>query len=296
MSDVLVIWDNRVPNERLSSFIEEVAGELYRYSLSARIVSFSMNPCGESQIKASMRALLDLVHKESPLHLITFGRKANSLASLISPALRCQLHTNKLPEWMEDSKSGATMAKIASYIHKEDIWGSNIDVNNYFFPCIRSQSSATVAFFVQDSFARVIEHHIVDHGYDHRKVSINDFLKPKEQEIAQCGIMVMSSDLLEEYGNLVELSNGYGVPVLLISNDHRHHGIKEGQTGWVVATTQQIHFSNYLKNWRGMSQNAREMISHYCCLSQSGLSGIQSYCSSLGYPEKLELKDFKLRG
>lgn len=296
MSDALVLWDARNSNRFLQKFIEDFAAEFMRFSLTVRFVALSnTTSLEEDQIKPSMRGLLDLVHAESPLHLITFGSKPNSLASLISPALRCQLHTNLLPEWMEGDRQNSTIAKLAGYIHKNEEWGDGGALKDYFYPQFTSQASSSIAFFKEDSFSNVIEEHAVTHGIDCQSIPIEAFLPPSKLLVQQVGMLVVSSSIANQ-DDIIELANGYGLPVLLISPEMRNFGIREGENGWVVSTTQQIQYTNYLKNWQGMSQNTREMISQYCQYSQSTHSGLRCYCSSLGYPEKLELKDFKLRG
>ena len=126
-------------------------------------------------------------------------------------------------------------------------------------------------------------------------MSIKDFLSPSKKMLEQSALLVVSATIATQY-NVIEVANGYGIPVLLISPDERNFGIRDGENGWVVSSTQQLHYTNYLMNWQGMSQNTREMISRYCRNIQSDQSGLRCYCSSLGYPERLELKDFKLRG
>lgn len=296
MSDLLVLWDARSGNACLQKFIEDFAVELERFSLTVRIVALSVSTSlNENQIKPSMRALLDLVHIESPLHLITFGEKANSLAALISPALKCELHTNRLPAWLEESSSSSALSKIAKFIHKNEIWGDGKELKDYFYPRYTSKASSSIFFFKEDALADAIGEHAQANGIDYRSVSYGDFLSPSRLLIEEGGLLVVSSKFMAS-GEVVELANGYGLPVLLISQEARNYGIREGENGWVVSTMQQIQYTNCLINWQGMSQNAREMISRYCQMSQSAQSGLRCYSASLGYPERLELKEFKLRG
>ncbi|MCO4786771.1 hypothetical protein [Marinomonas atlantica] len=296
MSDALVLWDARNSNRFLQRFIEDFKAELTRFSLKVRFVTLSnVTSLEEDQIKPSMRGLLDLIHVESPLHLITFGSKPNSLASLISPALRCKLHTNLLPEWLEGEPHHSTIAKLASYIHKNEEWGDGSELKDYFYPQFTSKAVNAIVFFKEDDFSNVIEEHAIAHNIAYQSISLKSFLPPAVQLLHKVGILVVSSNSANQ-GDIIELANGYGLPVLLISPEMRNFGIREGENGWVVSTTQQIQYTNYLKNWQCMSQNVREMISQYCRYSQSTQSGVRCYCSSLGYPEKLELKDFKLRG
>ncbi|SBS27720.1 hypothetical protein MAQ5080_00906 [Marinomonas aquimarina] len=296
MADALIIWDDRDNNEDLKSFIDEFALELSRYSLSSRMVSLSYNTDGAGdQIKPSMRALMDLVYQESPLHLITFGSKPNSLAALISPALRCQLHTNRLPEWLESGQVPSAIARIASYIHKDDTWGSGKELSDYFYPHSYSKATSNVLCIEEDLLSEEVMSHASMAGVALQKLPLKAFLPPSRLQLEECGLLVVSADLVTK-SNLIEVANGYGVPVLLISPDNRNFGIRDGENGWVVNNTQQIHYTNYLINWQSMSQNTREMVSRYCRTIQSNQSGLRCYCSSLGYPERLELKDFKLRG
>lgn len=296
MADALIIWDAREANEDLASFIAEFASELGRFSLTSRIVSLSYTTeSATDQIKPSMRALMDLVYQESPLHLITFGAKPNSLAALISPTLRCKLHTNRLPEWLEGSLVPSAIAKIASYIYKEDVWGSGKELSDYFYPHSSSKASSQVFCINEDSHAKQITQHADANNIACNSLPLNDFLPPSKTLLENSGLLVVSADLVKKC-NIIEVANGYGIPVLLISPDDRNFGIRDGENGWVVNSTLQLHYTNYLLNWQSMSQNAREMISRYCRHIQSDQSGLRCYCSSLGYPERLELKDFKLRG
>lgn len=296
MADALIIWDAREENEDLQSFIREFALELGRFSLSSRIVSLSYTTDSvKDQIKPSMRALMDLVYQESPLHLITFGSKANSLAALISPALRCKLHTNRLPEWLDNGLATSAIARIASYIHKEDVWGSGKEQSDYLYPHASSKASNKILFIKEDvCFDQIVEHADANSMLYH-SLPLNDFLPPCKELLQESGLLVVSADLVTKF-DIIEVANGYGIPVLLISPDNRNFGIRDGENGWVVNSIQQLHYTNYLMNWQGMSQNTREMISRYCRNIQSDQSGLRCYCSSLGYPERLELKDFKLRG
>ncbi|WP_417551404.1 hypothetical protein [Marinomonas fungiae] len=296
MADALIIWDARETNEDLKSFIEEFASELRRFSLTSRIVSLSYTTdSDDDRIKPSMRALMDLVHTESPHHLITFGSKPNSLAALISPTLRCKLHTNRLPEWLEGGMVPSTIARIASYIHKEDVWGSGKEMSDYFYPHARSVASTHILCIEEDMCAAVVAERAEKNAIAYRCLALGDFLPPSKALLNESGLLVVSADLVTKC-NIIEVANGYGIPVLLISPDNRNFGIRDGENGWVVNSVQQLHFVNYLKNWQGMSQNAREMISRYCRHIQSDQSGLRCYCASFGYPERLELKDFKLRG
>ncbi|MBJ7549671.1 hypothetical protein [Marinomonas ostreistagni] len=296
MSDALIIWDARNCNEALQMFIEELRRELDRFSLSYKIVSLSDNSIsGEMSIKPSMRSLLDLVYSEAPLHLITFGAKANALATLVSPTLRCKLHTNRLPSWLDQNTVPSTILRIARYIHKEVSWGDGGDLSDYFFPKAFSAASSRVLFLEEDCLTDKMQSHAKLHKLDFSVCSVQDFLPPSQLLLQKCGLLVLSAEMHNEH-NIIEVANGYGMPVLLISPDNRHFGIREGENGWVVNDIQMPHYGNYLKNWQGMSQNTRDMIALYCRTTQSDQSGLRCYCASFGYPERLELKDFRLRG
>lgn len=296
MSDALIVWDARHENKVLALFIEEFCHELERFSLTFKVVSINdVIESATNQIKPSMKALLDIVHKESPLHLITFGSKANSLASLISPALRCKLHTNKLPDWLDKSEVSSAIKRIARYMHKEDNWGDGTTEEDYLFPRYFSSASAKLLSFSEDPLAESIVQHARLNQIDLEVGSLQEFLPPSQYLVHECGLLIVSEELQADF-NLVDVANAYGMPVMLISKQGRRYGIIEGENGWVVNSIQQIPYINFLKNWQEMSQNAREMISLYSRSIQSDRSGLRCYCSSFGYPERLELKDFKLRG
>lgn len=296
MADVLVLWDSRYHNEKLYQFVEELRGELECFSLSFRIVALSSDHSPvKNKIKPTMRAVLDLLHQESPYHLITFGTKANSLGTLLTPALKCELHTNQLPSWLEDSKGVTAIGRLTNWLGLHGVWGASMDQDSYFYAPLNRAAAPGVMHFVEDHLVSVISSQLAAENGEGLAITADDFNKLTQNQLDKYGMLVVSADFVQE-GRVIEFANGYGLPVLLISPDGQYFGIKEGRNGWVVKSTQQLQYLNCLRNWFAMSQDARSMISYYCRRNQSALSGLNHYCRALGYPEKLEQQDFQLRG
>ena len=296
MADVLVLWDSRYSNQKLNQFIEELRDELDCFSLSFRIVALSANHSPkENRIKPSMRGVLELLHEESPYHLITFGAKANALGTLLIPALKCELHTNQLPVWLEDPKGATTIGRLTHWLGLHGVWAGSPDQGKYFYAPSTSAGANGVLHFEEDQFVSVISSQLVAENGRGLAISVDNFSELTQDQLNFYGLLVVSAEYVQE-GRIIELANGFGLPVLLISPDGHYFGIKEGLNGWVVKSMQQLQYLNCLRNWFSMSQDARNMISYYCRRHQSSLSGLHHYCKALGYPEKLEQQDFQLRG
>ncbi|MFD1384527.1 hypothetical protein ACFQ45_14200 [Rhodanobacter aciditrophus] len=296
MTDAIVLWDARAKNASLAQFIEELSYELARFSLSFRVVALSNEHAPEdNKIKPSMRALLDLLHLESPYHLITFGSKANSLGTLLSPALKCQLHTNQLPKELESDESISTIGKLTNWLGRHSSWGTTAKRDSYFYVPEHSKAAPGVLYLAEDDFASVIDLQLRAEKATSLAIPMDSFPNLEADILNSFGLLTVSSNFIDE-GRFIEIANGYGIPVLLIAPNGQYYGIKEGRNGWVVRSTQQIQYLNCLRNWFHMSKDTRSMISYYCRVNQSSLSGIRHYCSMLGYPERLEQQDFHFRG
>lgn len=296
MSDLLIVWDARFNNARLEQFISELSAELARYSLSFRMVAISNRHApAEDLIKPSMRAVLDLLHEEAPFHLITLGSRANALATLLSPTLRCELHTNRLPSWLEGETKDSPMVKLSNWLNKDNNWGEEIDVENLYYAPKQLEPNAEVLYFSDDQHAALIQSQLQAEGIYGHAISKEALLNNHASKLKQGGLLIASANMVEQ-GRLIEYANAFGIPVLLISPDQRYFGIREGENGWVVESPQHPQYYNYLHNWCSMSQDARNMVSYYSRMTQSQQSGLKRYCASLGYPERLEFQDFKIRG
>lgn len=296
MADVLVLWDARKYNESLVQFVEELSRELARFTLSFRVVALSdQHAPSENKIKPSMRALLDVLHVEAPYHLITFGVKANSLGTLLSPALKCELHTNQLPAELEEETNLSTLGKLTNWLSHNSCWGTTAKRDSFFYTPVHSNAAPGVLYFAEDDFASVISIQIGAEKGNAKAISMESFHKLDSETLENYGLLTVSSNFIDE-GRLIEVANGYGIPVLLISPNGKYFGVKEGRNGWAVKSTQQIQYLNCLRNWFHMSKDTRAMIAYYCRLNQSSISGLRHYCATLGYPEKLEQQDFHLRG
>ncbi|MBM6550513.1 hypothetical protein [Marinomonas ostreistagni] len=297
MTDVLILWDSRFDNSRLDDFVAEFASELSRFAVDVRIVALAHRHApDENVIKPSMRAVLNLVQQESPHFLITFGDRANSLAALLSPTLKCRVWTNALPTWLDDERScSPLLARLSKWMVKHSQWGDLSAEADYTYVQPKAAAANGVVIIHEDSYSERLIKQLQDSGAEFCALSMKDFLTPSDTLMKHYGLIVLSYEASLE-GRVIDQANAYGMPVLLIAPDGRQHGVIEGETGWVVDSSQQIQFTSCLSNWRVMSDDARRMIAHYCREAISERSGIRQYCTSLGYPERLEYKDFKIRG
>lgn len=296
MSDALVIWDARFNNVELEQFIEQFMSELARFSLSTRLVALSDSHKPDAgEIKPSLRGLFNLVQEEQPFQLITFGEKANSLGALLTPTLKCELKCNRLPSWLDsDLACSSTVSRLSGWMAKETVWGAAGDMPDFICPVSGNVAAQSVLVLQDDlSMGAIIAQLQLD-GIDYGTMSKNRFLTSIDRP--EAGLLVVSAELVFQDNGIVEQANANGMPVVLVSPQNRHFGINEGINGWVVRDVQEIQFHVCLNNWQSMTQDARNMIAHYCRTTQSSRSGMHSYCESLGYPERLEYKDFKIRG
>lgn len=239
--------------------------------------------------------MFNLVQEEQPFQLITFGEKANSLGALLLPTLKCELKCNRLPSWLDSEDAcSTTMSRLSDWISKDTIWGVAGDMPDFICPIESSGAGQSVMVLQDDPLMGGIIAQLQLDGIDYHTISKNRFLTSVER--LEAGLLAVSAELVFQDHGIIEQANANGLPVVLVSPQNRHFGINEGINGWVVRDVQDIQFHVCLNNWQSMTDDARHMIAHYCRVTQSSRSGIHSYCESLGYPEKLEYKDFKIRG
>ena len=163
--------------------------------------------------------------------------------------------------------------------------------------CVQARSSAASGILVFEGDPRVDDlTSLLDQAaLDYKVISENVILAPDPATLAHYGLMVMSFEASAE-GRWIDQVNAYGMPVVLLTHDDRQHGIIEGQTGWVIQALQPLQLKHCFNNWMTMTSDTRTMIARYCRERVSEHSGLRQYCASLGYPERLEYKDFKIRG
>lgn len=295
--DALIIWDARSSNKALENFMSEFTSELSRFAMNARIVCLSeTHRPAQNKIKASMRALLNLIQDTAPHYLITFGSRPNSLAALLRPTLKCHVLTNTLPIWLDDDVSSQSLiTKLSQWLVKNATWDDMRNDPDYVCVKARSNAATGILLLEDDPRADELANQLDQEALPYRIVSETNFFEPTSALLEDHGVMAMSYEASAN-GRWIDQANAYGMPVMLLIDDDRQHGIIEGQTGWVIGTNQALQFKHCLSNWRTMSDDARAMISHYCRDHISQHSGLRQYCASLGYPERLEFKDFKIRG
>ncbi|WCN13742.1 hypothetical protein GV054_12445 [Marinomonas mediterranea] len=296
MVDMLIFWDERESPISLQHFIERLRTELFGLGVDAHFIALANEHDPKNgRLKASMRGLLDYVVELGPKRLLCFGSHPSVLGRLIQPALKCSLHTNQLPMSMDkSSKKKVRLEPVARFLLGGDIWTSDNLSSNYIFCDSEDMSdeSTAVGLVLEDDRFNLYESQLEKVGLTVSTFSKKNIFENYQTQLKHVGLLMISSEV-DPDGKLIDIANALGKPVLLISEFGVALGVEDGVNGWVTYSATEQRLLQCLVNWKGMSSDARRVLSQYSKRHQSKRSGISKYFSQFDLKSHKELNSFQ---
>ncbi|REG83169.1 hypothetical protein [Marinomonas pollencensis] len=283
MFRIMVFWDSREANRPLVEFINELDETLCLYQIEPMFLQIDHQHAPQSgKIKPSMRALIDFVHCYKPHLLMCFGSETNMLARLVKPALKCEVSFNRLPEHLEDDSSkvsqiGFWLKRFMEYRS----WDHEEERNEFiYFGASTTKIVANRALvFDGDPMAPVFSRLSDESQFEILKIAAKQENYPAEFQSKESGLLLIS-ETMPNYELLIDIANANGLFVLCISDSGK--GVRNGENGWLIESTNERRLINCLINWRTMGDEARRVLSYHARDYQSYHSGLHYFCHTLG--------------